>query len=473
MKYSNFIGRKEEYKRLERCYNSNQSQLIIISGRRRVGKTYLIDEVFEDDFVFKFTGSRNLNLNDQLKNFASELKRRTNLDVTINTWADAFVLLRNYLDSFDSSKKLVVFFDEMPWMDTNKSKFIDSFEFFWNDYGSAKKNLIFIVCGSSSSWIQDKILKNKGGLFNRHSALFTLKPFTLTEVEEYLLSRNINWTRVDIIRLYMIIGGIPYYLNYLDSSLTLSENIDNLFFSENAYLKNEFNILYSTLFENNEDILKIVEVLGKQRYGMDRKNISLKTKLPYNGHLSNMLNSLEVSGFITSYIKQGNRKEVNYRLTDYYSLFYLKFIKNQVNNDHHFWSNSFSSQARINYEALGFELICTNMVDNIKHALSIGGVLSTNYPWSKKGNNDEEGSQIDLVIERKDHVTTICEIKFYNTEFEIDKDYNSKLIKKIEIFKKETKSKDSFQLVLVSTYGLKKNMYSNIINKVITVDDLF
>ena len=473
MKNVNFIGRQEEFKKLEKCYNEKQSQLVIVSGRRRVGKTFLVNEVFEGDFVFKLTGARDLSVKDQLLNFSNELKRRTGKKQSPKSWNDAFELLRVYLDSFDSSRRLVVFFDEMPWLDTKKSKFLENFEYFWNDYGSAKKNLMFIVCGSAASWLQDKIMNNKGGLFDRHSAFITLKPFTLKETEKYLESKNIIWTREDIVRLYMILGGIPYYLNYLDCELTLSENIDSMFFASDATLKNEFELLYSTLFENKEAILKIVETLSKNRYGMSRKDISNVSKIQYNGALTNMLKSLEVSGFIESFVRYGDKKETCYRLCDYYSIFYLKFIKDSKNNDHHFWSNSYANQARKNYEALGFELICLNQIDKIKSALSIGGVLSNNYPWLKQGTNDDDGAQIDLVIERKDHVTSICEIKFYDDSFEIDKEYAQKLRKKIDIFIRTTNCKNSIQLILISSYGLKKNMYSNMINKVVCIDDMF
>ena len=271
----------------------------------------------------------------------------------------------------------------------------------------------------------------------------------------------------------MILGGIPYYLNYLDCELTLSENIDSMFFASDATLKNEFELLYSTLFENKEAILKIVETLSKNRYGMSRKDISNVSKIQYNGALTNMLKSLEVSGFIESFVRYGDKKEICYRVCDYYSIFYLKFIKDSKNNDHHFWSNSYANQARKNYEALGFELICLNQIDKIKSALSIGGVLSNNYPWLKQGTNDDDGAQIDLVIERKDHVTSICEIKFYDDSFEIDKEYAQKLRKKIDVFIRTTNCKNSIQLVLISSYGLKKNMYSNMINKVVCIDDLF
>lgn len=474
MKSDVFIGRTNEYNKLKKCYEANNSQLVIVSGRKGVGKTYLIDEVFQGNFTFRITGSRELNKREQLKNFIVELNRVSGEKYKVpGNWTDAFELLREYLDSFDKEKRLLVFFDELPWFDNKKSNFLPSFEYFWNNYGSSKRNLMFIVCGSSASWIEDKILQNKGGLFNRHNAFIVIHPFSLNETEEMLMSKNINWSRIDIVRAYMILGGIPYYLNYLDGDYTLNENIDHLFFTEDAILKSEFNILFSTQFTTKDDYVKVVTVLSETRKGLTRKEISNKTKLQYNGVLTKILYNLAVSGIIKSYYRFEDRKEKYYILSDFFTLFYLRFLKSGLINDSHYWSNTYLDQSRKIYESLAFELLCFNSVDKIKDALSIGGVLSTNYSWSKRGDGDNKGAQIDLVIDRKDNVITICEIKFYNNEFTIDSEYASVLRNKIQVFQDSMKKKKSIQLVLVSTYGLKKNSYSNIINRSLNIDDLF
>ncbi len=232
-----FIGRKNEYAILEKCYESKQSQLVIVYGRYRVGKTFLINQSFENKFAFKTTGVYQQNKKTQLANFALELSRMDKKSHNaFEDWPSAFSALEDYLDTLDENEKQVVFFDEMPWLDTKKGGFLPAFEFFWNNYGNAKNNLLFIVAGSASSWITNKLVCNKGGFFNRHSARIYLEPFTLKETKEYLENQNIHWSNYDIAQCYMIMGGIPFYLSQIDSSFSLNENIDHIFFKEHGSL---------------------------------------------------------------------------------------------------------------------------------------------------------------------------------------------------------------------------------------------
>lgn len=466
------IGRKDEIELLQKCYKANEAQLIIVYGRRRVGKTFLINQTFNDDFAFKFTGVYKQNKKTHLENFSLELENRMNKNIEdIHDWANAFFQLRKYLDLLPTNQKQVVFFDEMPWLDTAKSGFLPAFEFFWNNYGNAKNNLVFIVAGSASSWISNKLLNNKGGFFNRHTAKIYLEPFTLKETKEYLLSRNIYWSNYDIAQLYMLIGGIPFYLNRISMEYTLNENIDRLFFQEHGYLYDEFDRLYTTLFNNDRKYISIVEALSKSRYGLLRNEIANKTKLANNGDLSNMLKNLIDSGFVSKSLSIGQRKEYVYQLTDFYTLFYFHFIKEHY-NDEHFWSSSIDLPKRRNYLGLSYELLCKLHLRQIKKALDIYGVSSNCYSFNKKGDELDEGCQIDLIIDRRDNVADICEIKYSLQEFEIDKEYSKNLLNKIDAFTKVYPSK-SMRMVLITTMGLKKNTYSNIVNKTITLDDLF
>ncbi len=466
------IGRKEEVELLQNCYKSKEAQLIIVYGRRRVGKTFLINQTFGDDFAFKFTGVYKQSRKTLLDNFTLELSNKLNKDIKdIKDWTEAFFQLRNYLDSLPANQKQVVFFDEMPWLDTPKSGFLPAFEYFWNNYGNAKNNLVFIVAGSTSSWISNKLLNNKGGFFNRHTARIYLEPFTLKETKEYLLAKNIHWSNYDIAQLYMLIGGIPFYLNRLLPEYTLNENIDNLFFKQYGYLYDEFDRLYATLFNNDKKYISIVEALSKSRYGLVRSEIANKTKLANNGDLSVMLKNLIDSGFVSKTTIISKRKEYIYQLSDFYTLFYFHFIK-ENQGDEHFYSSTVDLSKRKNYLLLSFELLCKSHIRQIKKALDIYAVSSNCYSINKKGNDDEEGYQIDLVIDRRDNTADICEMKYSLTEFEIDKRYYDNLLNKINSFEKTNPMK-SMRLVLVTTVGLKKNTYSNIVNKIVTLNDLF
>lgn len=471
MNNSNFVGREQEYAILEKCYHSKEAQLVIVYGRRRVGKTFLINQSFENKFAFKITGVYKQNRQYQLSNFAMELSRKDGKSHSFRTWPEAFCALEDYLDSLPIDEKQIVFMDEMPWLDSLKSGFLPAFEFFWNNYGNSKNNLLFIVAGSASSWITNKLVCNKGGFFNRHSARLYLEPFSLNETKEYLEKQNIHWSNYDIAQLYMIMGGIPFYLSQIDPSLSLNENIDMIFFREHGLLWDEFQRLYSTLFSNDPKYVRIVEILSKNRYGLTRNAISKKSGIPTNGALSNILQNLMDSGFITESISFSNRKEKIYQLSDFYSLFYFDFLKENYGTEH-YWSNSTDLPKRRNYLGLTFELLCKKHINQIKKSLSILGINSVDYSYNTTGKEDSKGSQIDLIIDRRDNVANLCEIKYSINLFEINKDYHLNLLNKIDTFQKENKNK-SVSLVLITTYGLKKNSYSNIINKTITLDDLF
>ena len=473
-----FVGRKKEIERLDRCMDAKQAQLIIVYGRRRVGKTYLIDSYFDNKYAFSFSGAYNETVRTQLKNFSAELSAQTGSSYSIpSDWTEAFMMLRQYLTERETDSKNVVFFDEMPWLDSQKSGFLSAFEWFWNGWGSKQKNLVFIVCGSATSWMVEKIAENKGGLYNRQTCRLYLKPFSLYETEEYLKVQGIDWSRYDIAQCYMIMGGMPYYLSLLDNRKTLDENIDSLFFEKKGELWDEFEHLYKTLFKNSDQYVGIVEALSKKKNGMTRKEIIDATGLAPNGSLSKMLSNLINSGFIYPFNFYGHKKkDIIYKLCDYYSLFYFSFIKENYGRDPHFWRNMLDNPARRAWSGLTFEQVCLDHTSQIKKKLGIAGVLSSESMWYTKPDADKgisDGAQIDLLIDRRDHVVNICEIKYSDKEYEIDKDYDKQLHNKIDAFWKATQCKKTLTLSFISTYGVKKNKYSSIVRSQVTMDDLF
>ena len=478
MQADKMIGRQREYHRLDRCLTREEAQLIILYGRRRVGKTYLINTYFEGRFDFKLTGIYNEPREVQLRNFADELHRQTGKDQTQpRDWMEAFGRLRDYLESLPDTEKQIVFLDEMPWMDTPRGGFLPSFEWFWNGFGSARKNLILIVCGSATSWMAEKITGNKGGLFHRQTGRIFLEPFTLGETESYLRSRGINWSRYDIAECYMVMGGIPYYLSLLDPEYSYRENIDSLFFRKRAELWDEFDHLYHTLFTNSDQHIRIAEALNEKKRGMTRCEIAKKTGLAENGALSKMIQNLTDSGFVRAYsFYRKKKKETLYQLADYYSLFYFRFLKDRSGKDEHFWRNAIDSPSRRAWAGLTFEQLCKDHIRQIKQKLGIAGVLSEESTWfirEKDTHEDEHGAQIDLLISRRDHVTNLCEIKFSVNEYEIDKDDEANLRNKIAAFQKGTGSKDTLALTMITTYGVKKNLHSSIVNSQVVLEDLF
>ena len=473
-----FVGRINEIERLDRCMASKQAQLVIVYGRRRVGKTFLVDSYFENEYAFSFSGAYNETNKTQLKNFSVELSVQTGESYNVpSDWTEAFLMLRQYLSGKKENKKNVVFFDEMPWLDTQKSGFLPAFEWFWNGWGSKQKNLVFVVCGSATSWMVEKIANNKGGLYNRQTCRLYLEPFSLYETEEYLKLQGIEWSRYDIAQCYMIMGGMPYYLSLLDPEKTLAENVDSLFFRKKAELWDEFDHLYKTLFNNSDQYVCIVEALSEKKSGMTRREIVEKTGLAANGNLSKMLSNLVNSGFIYPFNFYGHKKkDVVYKLSDYYTLFYFRFVKDNYGRDAHFWRNMLDNPARRAWNGLTFEQVCLDHSGQIKKKLGISGVLSSESMWYTKPDEENgifEGAQIDMLIDRRDYVINICEVKYSDKEFEIDKDYDEQLRNKIDVFIRATKCKKTVTLTMISTYGVKKNKYSGIVRSQVTLDDLF
>lgn len=467
----------EECKRLDSCLKADTAQLIIVYGRRRVGKTFLINQYFDNQFALKVTGIYGQTKEVQISNFMASLNEMSGKQYNeAKNWFEAFRCLKEYTKTLSKKKKQIFFFDEMPWMDNKKSDFLSAFEWFWNDHASTVDNLVLIVCGSATSWMDEKIANNKGGLFNRQTCKLYLKPFKLYEAEKYLQSKGINWSRYDISECYMIMGGIPYYLSLLDNSISYKQNIDKLFFSPNGELWDEFDHLYKTLFTNSDDYIKVVSALSEKIGGLTRFEIIKKTKLSSGGELSKILDNLILSGFVrVSNFYNKKKKDALYQLADYYTLFYFRYIHKNPGKDEHYWSNSIDHPTRRVWAGLTFEQICKDHIGQIKQKLGISGVLSQESAWFTAGEDDKgiSGAQIDLLIDRRDRVISICEIKYSVNEFMIDKKYDMNLRNKVESFRKATNCKKTIQLVMVTSYGLKEGKYNSFVNAQITLDDLY
>lgn len=468
-----FIGREYEIHQLEKYRNSKESEFIIVYGRRRVGKTFLIKEFFDDKYDFKVTGLYKKPKKMQLKNFYLALQEYGASTKKIpEDWLEAFTELKKLLKGIKDDRKKIIFIDELPWLDTRQSEFLAAFETFWNGWGAQQNDLMLIVCGSATTWITNKLLFDKGGLFNRAARRLYLMPFTLQETEKYLTSRGIHWSRYDIVECYMTMGGIPYYLKLLDNSLSYLANIDTIFFKRNGPLWDEFDHLYETLFGASKAYLKIIEALASKKSGLTRKEILDETKMEDNGLLTEMLKNLKDSQFARAYNTFGyGEKNVVYQLADYFTLFYLRFIKGKQNPDEHFWTHFLDNPAKSNWAGQTFEQVCKDHISQIKKAMGISALLTDISSW--RGESESGKAQIDLVIDRRDRTTNLCEIKFSVSEFAIDQDYEDKLRKKIQVFREANKSRKALQLVMITTYGVKQNAHSGIVRSQVKMDDLF
>ena len=468
------IGRKEEQQILHSAVQSENSEFVAVYGRRRVGKTYLIRETFGYKFTFQHTGLAKGNTKEQLFSFAISLRDAGYDDCPIpKSWLEAFSLLSAYLKNSADEKK-IVFLDELPWMDTPRSNFISAFEHFWNGWASARKDIVLIICGSATSWIINKVINDHGGLHNRVTKQIALQPFTLKECEMFAQSKGLEMSRYQLAECYMVFGGIPYYWSLLEKGLSLAQNIDKIIFAKNGKLSNEFNQLYASLFKSPEQYIDIVTALGKKKVGMTREEIIAATDKYSNGALSKVLDELEYCGFIRKYNGFDKKsKQAIYQLIDNYTLFYFKFIQQNENNDEHFWSASIDSAMHRTWSGLAFERLCMAHTQQIKAALGIAGVLSNVYSWRKGADEMSDGAQIDLLIDRKDQVINLCEMKYSLSEYVIDAEYERKLRNKKSVFIDTTNTRKAVHLTMVTTFGIKANAHSGIVQNEITLEDLF
>ena len=467
------IGRKSEVNRLAEYINSDKAEFVVVYGRRRVGKTFLIKRFFNEKFIFYLSGAENASKQQQLFNFTTALNKYSRKEnPTVEDWQSAFVQLEQYLRKVKTKGRKVIFIDELPWLDNAKSGFLSAFEYFWNTYASSQKEIFLVICGSATSWIMNKIIKNRGGLHNRVTRQIRLESFTLHETEQFLKLKKIAMSRFQIAECYMILGGIPYYLEQLEKSLSLSQNIDNLFFNKNATLRDEYTKLYSSLFKSPRKYMQIIEALARKRKGLTRDEVVNFSNISNGGGLTSMLEELELCGFISINNNFNTKKNLQlYQLTDFYSLFYLHFVKNKKGTDGNYWSSLIDNTTHKAWTGFSFELLCQTHISQIKRTLSIGGVISYISGWRSK--DAENGAQIDLIIDRNDNIINLCEMKYSTKKFIITKSYDENLRNKRGVFVEETNTKKSVHITMITTYGVKHNEYWSNIQSEITLNDLF
>lgn len=466
------IGRKKEIKNLQIYAESGKSEFVAIYGRRRVGKTFLVKKVFGNQLSFNFTGMANVSLRVQLSNFRTELSRQMGKKQPLATsWLDAFEQLRSYLEQLPSGKRKYIFIDEMPWLDTPRSNFLPSLEHFWNNWAAWEDDIMLIVCGSATSWITNKLINNHGGLHNRVTRQLYLAPFDLHECKELCKSKGIAWKEKEIAECYMVMGGIPYYLDQIQRGESPAQCIDRLFFAPEAPFRNEFDNLYKSLFTHSEQYIEVVKALAKKRAGLTRQEIIKATHIANGQGLTTIISDLQRCDFIKAISKEESGKNATYQLVDNYTLFYLHFIGKNRMNDPHYWAHSILGAEHHTWAGLAFELLCLRHVEQIKKALGISGVLSQNYSWRSKKSLD--GAQIDLVIDRADNCVNIIEIKFASEPFAITAEYEQKLLNKVNTFVEETKCRKTPMLTMLTTMGLKQGMHTDIIQNEVKLSDLF
>ena len=477
------IGRKEESGMLRALLHEEEPQFVAVFGRRRIGKTYLVRESFQHRFTFQHTGISSLSIRNKSKKQAQLDKFEESLSDAgylcpehLHSWNEAFNGLKELIKNSEDKKK-VIFIDELSWMDTKDSGLISALESFWNGWATARKekDIILIVCASATYWMMDNIVNAKGGLHNRLTGQIHLKPFTLRECEEYMASRNVLFSRHQILQCYMILGGVPYYWSLLKKGRSLPQNIDDLFFRENAPLRNEYDNLYRALFNKPDQYIKIIEALSRVKKGITRDEISRITKIASSGELSKKLKELEKCGFIRIYAPYGYKQRNQiYQLIDNYTLFYFQFLKNNTFDENE-WQNLSNTPVVSAWSGIAFERVCLEHVPQIKAALGISGVHTEASTWQCAPDPDGGiyGSQIDLLIVRKDQVINLCEMKYSESGYIVNAEFNKNQKRKISDFKKKTGTRYAIHSTLITTYEIEENQYTGELQAVITAEDLF
>ena len=470
------IGRKKEKKELLDLLESSEPQFCAVYGRRRVGKTYLIRETYNYTFTFQHTAIAKASNRIQLRAFRNSLVAAGYENCAIpQNWYDAFDLLSHLIDQSKDEKKLI-FIDELSWMDTPKSNFISALEHFWNGWVMARKekDVVLVVCGSVTSWIINKIARNKDGLHNRLTSTISVQPFTLSECEQYAKALNLQFQRKDIVEAYMVFGGVPYYWSLLRTGESLVQNINRLFFAKQAKLRMEFEELFYSLFKKADPYIAIVKALTQKKSGLTKGELCSFAHLENGGTLFKQLEELEQCGFITKIASFGKKSYgIVYRLIDNFVLFHYRFLNQNSSIDEQYWTNIYPTSTYAAWVGLSYESVCFSHIPQIKKALGISGVMSNVSTWKTNATDSHPGAQVDMLIDRADNVINLCEIKFSNVEYVIDAEESKKIQNRKNAFLVESKTSKAIFLTMISTYGVHHNAYWNDIQCELTMDDLF
>jgi len=482
------IGRKYEQEKLEKAYNSVRAEFIAVFGRRRVGKTFLIRNFFskKSGIFFQITGIHEAKAEIQIKEFTKEIgniffSSHVKLEPPKN-WMAVFELLTETLQKQDSRKKIVLFFDELPWMAIRSSQLIQALEYYWNRFWVSMPNIKVVICGSATSWIINNIIKNKGGLHNRVTLRLPIEPFTLSETKAFLEYEGVKYDNYQTLQLYMCIGGIPYYLTMLDKGLSAIQNINRVCFQKKGSLLDEYNILFASLFKDSEPYEKIIRIIASKREGVGREYIEHAVKYK-GGNLTKRLIELEQIGFITSFMQWGRTKKgIYYKIIDEYILFYLTWIapgsKTRITKEitSKYWEEISQTQPWKSWAGYAFEAVCFKHINSIRKTLHVPDGAEA-YTWKHlpgKNATNQQGAQIDLVFDRSDNIVNICEIKYSKTPYIIDKNYAKVLLNKVQAYRDVTKTTKLIFISLITTFGLKQTVNSEkIITSTVQLDELF
>ncbi len=429
------IGRAKEQMTLNHILNSNKAEFLALYGRRRVGKTFLVRNYFSESspcIFFHTTGIQDGTSKQQLNQFGKQLGAAFYNGASIaklQNWFDAFEELNKAILQVPHKKKIILFFDEFPWMATKRSGLLSALEYYWNRYWNFDARIKLVICGSSASWVIEKIINNKGGLYNRVTRTMRLSPFTLRETESFLVSKGIKLNQRHVLELYMALGGIPHHLDLIRRGQSAQQAIEALCFQKNGDLVHEFDRLFASLFKESAIYSDLIRIIAHYRYGISKSHLINESKLSRGGRAALRLKDLEEAGFIEEFLPHGNKeKGTYYKIVDEYILFYLQWIEPLLNSikkqDQHtgYWLSRVRTPNWKSWSGYAFEAVCSKHISQIRKALSIDpGAEAGSWRYIPRNDEEKRGAQIDLLFDRPDDAITICEIKQTDTPFMIFK----------------------------------------------------
>jgi AAA+ ATPase superfamily predicted ATPase len=485
----NIAVRKEEYNILDKMLKSERPEFLALYGRRRVGKTFLVRDCFANKaniIFFDATGSKDAPMAEQIANFMSRVEQVFYSGVKLapeKNWNGVFKILTETLARVPVNKKIILFFDEFPWMVTKNSRLLQNLDYYWNQYWSKDKRIKLIICGSSASWIINNIVNNKGGLHNRMTRQIHLEPFNLIQMKHFLISLGVKLSHKQLLQIYMVTGGIPYYLVNIERGQSAAQVIEQLAFKRKALLLNEFNILFSSLFDHHELCVDLIRLIAKYRYGIGQEELfGLIDKGAKGKKTIKVLQSLEDTGFIMSFKPHFHKKKgIYYRVIDEYTLFYLYWIEPIKNTllkhsfEDGYWQIQQKQPSWQSWSGYAFEAICYKHIKQIRIALKLSPAdIPNTWRYVPRKYSKERGAQIDLLFDRQDDSITLCEIKYSDKPFILTKDYVDILNRKMTVFKEQTRTKKQLFVALILANGIKNNYYAeHLIDAIATLDDLF
>ncbi|RLC25492.1 MAG: hypothetical protein DRH93_01665 [Deltaproteobacteria bacterium] len=469
-----FVGRKKELALLDEAYTSKKGELVVIYGRRRIGKSRLIQNFTQGKKkVFSFEALENETTQKQISHFAQQLQKQTNdplLDsVDLKKWENIFYYFTERTLQFKKSAKgkTILFFDEFQWMAVGRSRLVSLLKFFWDNFWK-EKNIMLILCGSIASFMVKKVLRSKA-LYGRTTLEILLKGLSPVDSLSLLRQKRSN---EETMKYIMVFGGVPKYLEQINTNKSFNQNMNVLCFSSQGIMVHEVDRIFYNQFREARTYLRIVNLLEDSIHSMGE--ISKKLKIASGGGLKQYLDNLELAEIIRPYTpldRLETSKFKKYTLCDEYLLFYFKYIKPNIKTINESTSKkkfeTLTGEGFKSWLGFSFERFCLKYSGTLARIMNFEDEVLLASPFF--GRNDRK-FQIDLLYKRADKVITICEIKHHN------KKIGTKIIPEMErkcsLFKAPRDY--TVEKALISLYGPDESLKNtDYFHHIVTLDDIF